>query len=111
MARVRISDGWVIHLFALLHAAVALGCRAFGMSDEIALTLLTMLLVVLICLLGFIGLFGAAGSVTREQMRDGFRYNYGGRGAGSEAADAAGAPASSWSTSWALPSARGSRCC
>ncbi|MBQ1708635.1 MAG: hypothetical protein II026_06185, partial [Bacteroidales bacterium] len=50
MARVRISDGWVIHLFALLHAAVALGCRAFGMSDEIALTLLTMLLVVLICL-------------------------------------------------------------
>ena len=50
MPKVQISDGWVIHLFALLHAAVALGCRAFGMSDEIALTLLTMLLVVLICL-------------------------------------------------------------
>ena len=50
MAKIRLSDGWVIHLFALLHAAVALGCRAFGMSDEIALTLLTMLMVVLICL-------------------------------------------------------------
>lgn len=50
MDRIRISDGWIIHLFALLHAAVALSCRAFGMSDEIALTLLTMLLVVMICL-------------------------------------------------------------
>ena len=50
MAKIRLSDGWVIHLFALLHAAVALGCRAFGMSDEIALTLLTMLMEVLICL-------------------------------------------------------------
>ena len=50
MDRIRISDRWIIHLFALLHAAVALSCRAFGMSDEIALTLLTMLLVVLICL-------------------------------------------------------------
>ena len=50
MAKVRLSDGWIILLFALLHAAVALGCRALGMSDEIALTLLTMLLVMLICL-------------------------------------------------------------
>ena len=43
-------DALIIHLFALLHAGVALGCRAFGLTDEIALTLLTMLLMVIICL-------------------------------------------------------------
>ena len=43
-------DALIIHLFALLHAGVALGCRALGLTDEIALTLLTMLLVVIICL-------------------------------------------------------------
>ena len=44
------KDALIIHLFALLHAGVALGCRALGLTDEIALTLLTMLLVVIICL-------------------------------------------------------------
>ena len=43
-------DALIIHLFALLHAGVALGCRALGLTDEIALTLLTMLMVVIICL-------------------------------------------------------------
>ena len=43
-------DALIIHLFALLHAGVALGCRALGLTDEIALTLLTMLLVVIVCL-------------------------------------------------------------
>ncbi len=47
----RISkEGWIIHGFALLHAAVALGCRLGGLADDMMLTLLTMLLVVLICL-------------------------------------------------------------
>ena len=46
----RSRDALIIHLFALLHAGVALGCRALGLTDEIALTLLTMLLVVIICL-------------------------------------------------------------
>lgn len=55
---------------------------------------LAVILVVLICLLGYFGLFGAAGRVTRERLRDGFRYNYGGRGAGAPAADAAPGPAS-----------------
>ena len=45
-----VSDALIIHVFALLHAAVALGCRAFGLTDEIALTLLTMLMVVIVCL-------------------------------------------------------------
>jgi len=44
------KDALIIHLFALLHAGVAFGCRALGLTDEIALTLLTMLLVVIICL-------------------------------------------------------------
>ena len=43
-------DALIIHLFALLHAGVALGCRALGLTDEIVLTLLTMLLVVIVCL-------------------------------------------------------------
>ena len=47
----RISkEGWIIHGFALLHAAVALGCRLGGLADDMMLTLLTMLMVVLICL-------------------------------------------------------------
>ena len=43
-------DALIIHLFALLHAGLAFGCRALGLTDEIVLTLLTMLLVVFICL-------------------------------------------------------------
>ena len=43
-------DALIIHLFALLHAGLALGCRALGLTDEIVLTLLTMLLVVVVCL-------------------------------------------------------------
>ena len=43
-------DALIIHLFALLHAGVAFGCRALGLTDEIALTLLTMLMVVVVCL-------------------------------------------------------------
>ena len=43
-------DALIIHLFAILHAGLAFGCRALGLADEIVLTLLTMLLVVVICL-------------------------------------------------------------
>ena len=47
----RISkESWIIHGFALLHAAVALGCRVGGLADDMMLTLLSMLMVVLICL-------------------------------------------------------------
>ena len=46
----RLKDSWVIHLFALLHAAVAFGCRVYGIADDLMLTLLTMLLVVFLCL-------------------------------------------------------------
>ena len=44
------KEFWIILGFALLHAAVALGCRLAGLADEMMLTLLTMLLVVLLCL-------------------------------------------------------------
>lgn len=40
----------IIHLFAVLHAAVALLCRVAGVHDELVLTLLTIVMIVLICL-------------------------------------------------------------
>jgi len=40
----------IINVFALLHAVVAVLCRATGILDDLILTLLTMLLVVLLCL-------------------------------------------------------------
>lgn len=43
------KDAVIIHLFALLHAAVALACRMAGIIDDLVLTILTMLMVVIIC--------------------------------------------------------------
>lgn len=40
----------IIHIFALLHACVALLCRLAGIEDELFLTILTMTMVILICL-------------------------------------------------------------
>ncbi len=40
----------IIHLFAILHAAVALACRLAGIDDELFLTILTMVMSLLICL-------------------------------------------------------------
>lgn len=45
-----IKTSWIIHIFALLHAVVALGCRAAGFEDELLLTILTMTMALLICL-------------------------------------------------------------
>ena len=39
----------IIHIFALLHASVALFCHHVGVEDELILTLLTMLMALLIC--------------------------------------------------------------
>ncbi len=41
---------WIIHIFALLHALVALGCRLTGVGDELLLTVLTMALALIICM-------------------------------------------------------------
>lgn len=41
---------WIIHIFALLHAAVALGCRYAGFDDQLLLTVLTMALSLIICM-------------------------------------------------------------
>ena len=46
----RLNPVWVIHIFALLHAGVALCCRLAGVEDELLLTILTMTMVLLICL-------------------------------------------------------------
>ena len=40
----------IIHIFALLHAAVALVCRLSGVDDELFLTILTMAMSLIICL-------------------------------------------------------------
>ncbi len=45
-----IKTPWIIHLFALLHAAVALICRLSGIEDELLLTILTMTMTLIICL-------------------------------------------------------------
>ncbi len=45
-----IKTPWIIHIFALLHAAVALGCRLGGIEDELLLTILTMTMAMIICL-------------------------------------------------------------
>lgn len=41
----------IIHLFAVLHAVVALSCHLAGINDELVLTLLTIVLIVLIVLI------------------------------------------------------------
>lgn len=47
MKNIKVS--WLIHIFALLHAAVAFICRLAGVEDELLLTILTMMMVLLIC--------------------------------------------------------------
>ena len=45
----RIRPAWFIHIFAFLHAAVALSCRVAGVNDELLLTMLTMVMSLIIC--------------------------------------------------------------
>ena len=44
-----IRPSLVIHIFALLHAGVALLCRIGGVGDELFLTMLTMAMSLIIC--------------------------------------------------------------
>ena len=41
---------WTIHIFALLHAVVALVCRTSGIDDQLLLTVLTMAMALIICI-------------------------------------------------------------
>ena len=45
-----IRNGHIIHIFALLHVAAAIGCRMAGIQDEIWLTLITVVMVSLLCI-------------------------------------------------------------
>lgn len=45
----RTQVGWIIHMFAIAHAMTALTCRAFGVEDELLLTIMTMSMALLIC--------------------------------------------------------------
>ena len=45
-----IKTAWIIHIFAVLHAVTALGCRLAGIEDELLLTLLTMTMALIVCL-------------------------------------------------------------
>lgn len=58
-----INTGWIIHIFALLHAAVALVCRHAGLNDELLLTVLTMSMVLIICMKRWISIEFAASCV------------------------------------------------
>ena len=46
----RVSTAFIIHIFAILHAAAALTCRIAGFEDELFLTILTMAMVLLLCI-------------------------------------------------------------
>lgn len=46
----KLSNHWIIHLFAILHLTVALCCRAAGLADDLMLTLLTMVMALILCL-------------------------------------------------------------
>ena len=46
----KIKAGWIIHIFALLHAAIVLFCRLGGVEDELLLTILTMMMALLVCM-------------------------------------------------------------
>lgn len=41
---------WIIHIFALLHAGVAIGCRLAGFDDQLLLTVLTMAMSLILCM-------------------------------------------------------------
>ncbi len=41
---------WILHIFALLHAVVALVCRLAGVDDQLLLTVLTMAMSLVICM-------------------------------------------------------------
>ena len=58
-----INTGWIIHIFALLHAAVALVCGHAGLNDELLLTVLTMSMVLIICMKRWISIEFAASCV------------------------------------------------
>ncbi|MGM9788479.1 MAG: sensor histidine kinase [Candidatus Cryptobacteroides sp.] len=45
-----ISVAALVHIFGILHAALALSCRSLGLSDELALTILTITMAVVISL-------------------------------------------------------------
>jgi sensor histidine kinase YesM len=45
-----IKTSWIIHIFALLHAVVALCCRLTGLEDELLLTILTMTMALIVCM-------------------------------------------------------------
>ena len=53
----------IIHLFAVLHAVVALSCHLAGINDELVLTLLTIVLIVLIVLIRGLNVDCTAASV------------------------------------------------
>ena len=45
-----LSTTWIIHIFAVLHAVVALSCRLAGIEDELLLTILTMTMALIVCM-------------------------------------------------------------
>lgn len=46
----KIKPSGIVHIFALLHAAVTILCREAGIGDELFLTVLTMAMILLVCL-------------------------------------------------------------
>lgn len=59
----RVSIAFIIHTFAILHAAVAFSCRFTGIDDELFLTILTMAMVLVLCMKKKLNLEFSAASI------------------------------------------------
>lgn len=73
----RVSIAFIIHTFAILHAAAALSCRIAGIEDELFLTILTMAMVLLLCIKRKLNIEFSAASIIVANIIGFLMGNYG----------------------------------
>ena len=73
----RVSIAFIIHTFAILHAAAALSCRFAGIEDELFLTILTMAMVLLLCIKRKLNIEFSAASIIVANLIGFLMGNYG----------------------------------
>ena len=73
----RVSIAFIIHTFAILHAAVAFSCRFAGIDDELFLTILTMAMVLILCIKKGLNIEFSAASIIVANIIGFLMGNYG----------------------------------
>ena len=73
----RVSIAFIIHTFAILHAAVAFSCRFAGIDDELFLTILTMAMVLILCIKKRLNIEFSAASIIVANIIGFLMGNYG----------------------------------